>query len=129
MKAFGDAVGDTRIVALGEASHGTREFAQMKHRLLEFLVREKGFTVIAFEVDWPYCLAVDRYIKSGEGNLPRDLLPAFDEVRDMVEWMRAFTLSRATVAPNRFVNPFPHNTSPPPASALRQIARVPSTKI
>ena len=95
MKAFGDAVGDARIVALGEASHGTREFAQMKHRLLEFLVREKGFTVIAFEVDWPYCLAVDRYIKSGEGNLPRDLLPAFDEVRDMVEWMRAYNRDAA----------------------------------
>jgi hypothetical protein len=31
LAAFGKAVGDARIVALGEATHGTREFFQMKH--------------------------------------------------------------------------------------------------
>jgi hypothetical protein len=63
LKAFGDAVGDARIVALGEATHGTREFFQMKHRLLEYLVREKGFTVLAREQNWPDALALDRYIE------------------------------------------------------------------
>ena len=38
-------IGDARIVALGEATHGTREFFQLKHRLLEFLVTKMGFTV------------------------------------------------------------------------------------
>src|SRR5512143_437572 len=32
-------VGDARIVALGEATHGTHEFFQMKHRMLQFLVQ------------------------------------------------------------------------------------------
>ena len=35
-------IGDARIVALGEATHGTREFFQLKHRLLEFLATEMG---------------------------------------------------------------------------------------
>ncbi len=90
LRAFGDAVGDARVVALGEATHGTREFYQIKHRLLEYLVREKGFTVLALEVNWPDSLAVDQYIKTGEGDLPRILAPGFDEVREMVEWMRSY---------------------------------------
>jgi hypothetical protein len=44
LAAFGAAVGDARIVALGEAAHGTREFAQVKQRLVEYLVAQKGFT-------------------------------------------------------------------------------------
>jgi erythromycin esterase len=38
LEAFGKAVGEARIVSLGEATHGTREIFQMKHRLLEYLV-------------------------------------------------------------------------------------------
>jgi len=96
LAAFGKAVGDARIVALGEASHGTREFSQMKHRLLECLVKEKGFTVFAIEANWPETLAVDRYIKTGEGDVRSAILKTHfphlytEELRDMIEWMRAF---------------------------------------
>jgi erythromycin esterase len=97
---FGRAVGDARIVALGEASHGTREFFQLKHRLLEYLVKEKGFTVFAIEANWPESLAVDRYIKTGEGD-PRAALSGMyfwtwntQEVFEMIEWMRAWNKAR-----------------------------------
>jgi erythromycin esterase len=96
LAAFGKAVGEARIVSLGEATHGTREFFQMKHRLLEYLVREKSFTVFAIEANWPESLAVDRYIKTGEGD-PKAALSGMyfwtwntTEVLDMIEWMRAF---------------------------------------
>ena len=46
-------VGDARIVALGEATHGTREFFQLKHRLLEFLVSEMDFNIFAIEASLP----------------------------------------------------------------------------
>lgn len=36
-------IGNARIVALGQASHGTHEFQEMNARLLEFLVEEMGF--------------------------------------------------------------------------------------
>ena len=51
LAAFGAAVGDARVVALGEAAHGTREFAQWKRRLVEYLVAQKGFTVVASAQD------------------------------------------------------------------------------
>jgi len=43
---------DVQIVGLGEATHGTKEFFQMKHRMLEFLVKEMGFTVLALEFNY-----------------------------------------------------------------------------
>ena len=46
LSAFGAAVGDARVVALGEAAHGSREFQQLKQGLLEYLVKEKGFTIL-----------------------------------------------------------------------------------
>jgi len=89
-------VGDARIVALGEASHGTREFFQMKHRLLEYLVNKKGFTVFAIEANWPESEVADRYIKTGEGD-PTKALDAMyfwtwhtKEVADMIQWMRDY---------------------------------------
>jgi erythromycin esterase len=96
LEAFGKAVGDARLVALGEATHGTREIFQMKHRLLEYLVREKGFTVFAIEANWPESEAADRYIKTGEGD-PKAALSAMgfwtwqtEEVLAMLTWMREF---------------------------------------
>lgn len=96
LEAFGSAIGDARIVSLGEATHGTREIFQMKHRLLEYLVQEKGFTVFAIEANWPESQTADRYIKTGEGD-PRAALARMyfwtwytEEVLAMLEWMRAF---------------------------------------
>jgi erythromycin esterase len=47
MSPLRSVVGEARIVAMGEATHGSREFFQMKHRMLEFLAEKMGFTVFA----------------------------------------------------------------------------------
>ena len=44
---FGAALGDARIVVLGEAAHGVREFLQWKQRIVEYLVEKHGFTAVA----------------------------------------------------------------------------------
>ncbi len=46
---LGKIVGDARIVSLGEPTHGNREVFQLKHRLIEYLVTEKGFHIFALE--------------------------------------------------------------------------------
>src|SRR5215469_6257286 len=46
-------IGDARIVGLGEATHGTREFFQLKHRMLELLATEMGFTIFSIEANMP----------------------------------------------------------------------------
>ncbi len=89
-----EVVGSTRVVALGEATHGTREFFQLKHRLLEYLVSELGFTVFAIEANWPESEAVDEYVRTGKGDPAQALAGLYfwtwdtEEVLDLIRWMR-----------------------------------------
>lgn len=103
---FGDleplkpVIGGARIVALGEATHGTREFFQLKHRLLEFLVSEMGFTTFAIEANWPESQAVNDYVLYGRGD-PAKVLAGLQfwtwdtqEVLDLIVWMRQYNARR-----------------------------------
>lgn len=89
-------VDDKRLVMAGEAAPGVHEFFAMKHRLFEFLVREKGFTVLALPVPYQAGLAVDRYIAGGPGD-PADALRPLgywawntDEFLALIRWMRDY---------------------------------------
>ena len=59
-----DLVGDSQIVLLGEASHGTHEYYTWRANITKKLIREKGFRFIAVEGDWPDCYQLNRYIKN-----------------------------------------------------------------
>jgi len=97
-----DRIGDARLVLLGEASHGTAEFYQMRARITRALIEQKGFTVVALESDWPDAARVNRYI----GQLPpaRTRAAAFArfptwmwrnaEFGSFVEWLRAWNGER-----------------------------------
>ena len=58
-----DRIGDSRIVMLGEASHGTHEYYTWRTYITKRLIEEKGFNFIAVEGDWPDCYRLNRYIK------------------------------------------------------------------
>lgn len=49
LKPFADAIGNARIVALGEQTHGGREEYLLKTRLLKFLHEKMGFDVLLLE--------------------------------------------------------------------------------
>ena len=90
-----EVVGDARIVALGENTHGTRDFFEMKARILRFLVEEMDFDTFAIEATWPEARRLDRYVRTGEGD-PRELLSGLyfwtwntESVLEMIEWMRS----------------------------------------
>ena len=53
MEPLRKVVGNARIVSLGEATHGSREFFQLKHRMLEFLATQMGFTIFSIEANMP----------------------------------------------------------------------------
>ena len=59
-----DDIGDARFVLLGEASHGTHEFYQVRAELTKHLIQERGFNAIAIEGDWPDAHQVHRYVNS-----------------------------------------------------------------
>jgi erythromycin esterase-like protein len=61
-----DLIGDSRLVLIGEASHGTHEFYRTRAQITKRLIQEKGFTAVAAEADWPDAHRVNRYV-SGRG--------------------------------------------------------------
>ena len=74
-----ERIGDARIVAIGEASHGTHEYYAWRAALTRRLVEERGFGFVAVEGDWPDCYRVNRSVqlRPGADGDPRDALDAF----------------------------------------------------
>ena len=60
-----ERVGEARVVALGEATHGTHEMYAVRRELTRRLVEEKGFSTIIVEADWPDAYRVNRYVRGG----------------------------------------------------------------
>lgn len=58
-----ERIGDSRVVLLGEATHGTSEFYRMRARITRELVLRRGFRMVAVEADWPDAKVVDRYVR------------------------------------------------------------------
>lgn len=95
--------GSARVVGLGDGTHGTHEFYTVKHRLVDFLVREMSFDVLAFEAPFPTFNALDQYVQGGGGD-PRALLKRAaavgyvfwdsEEILAVIEWMRAYNAHR-----------------------------------
>ena len=59
-------IGDSRVVLLGEASHGSSEFYRMRERISRELIMHKGFNFIAIEGDWPDAAHIDHYVRHRE---------------------------------------------------------------
>ncbi len=91
-----ERIGSSRIVLLGEATHGTSEFYRMRERITRELIVKKGFRFIAIEADWPDAARVDHYVR--HFRFPPSEWTAFArfptwmwrnaEVRDFVSWLR-----------------------------------------
>lgn len=93
-----DALGKATLFGLGEATHGSREIFQMKHRLFRFLVERMGVTVLLMESSMPATIAMDEYVTQGKGDpVSAARNQGFwtwstEEVRDLLKWMRAYNL-------------------------------------
>lgn len=87
-------VGDTKVVALGEVTHGSSEIFKMKHRIIKYLAETCGFNTFAIEANMPEAYNVNDYIQHGKGDAVELLQGMYfwtwqtREVLDMVEWMR-----------------------------------------
>jgi erythromycin esterase len=125
LRPLAASVDDAAIVGLGEATHGSRECFELKHRLVRYLVEERGWRSFAIEANFSEALAVDDYVVRGEGD-PREALDGMyfwtintEEVLAMVEWMRGFNENRPVDDRVRFYG-FDLQFTQGPAEALRE---------
>lgn len=91
-----DFVGDARVVGLGEATHGNREVARARHRIVRYLVEELGFTHVLFEAPFGHAAELERFVRDGEGDADEALEHLvywpwrIEAVRDLLVWARGW---------------------------------------
>lgn len=97
-----DAIGDARVVAIGESAHYNRESYQLRHRLLRYLVERHGFGAYALEHGFTEGWPTDIWVRGGAaasqlGRLMGDgmtsLMLLWKEMRAHLEWMRRHNLT------------------------------------
>lgn len=116
------------VLGLGEATHGTREFFRLKHRLIRFLATEHDVRLIGLEANLSATLAINEYVLGGEGD-PASALDAVrywtwdvESMRSLVEWLREFNRERSPGEKVRF-HGFDVNFTRAPARRLRAYLR------
>lgn len=72
-----DKISKSRIVMLGEATHGTEEFYNIRRHISERLIQEHGYNFIAVEGDWPDCQKLNEYIISDKGDSAEKIMKQF----------------------------------------------------
>ena len=80
-----DLIGEARVVLLGEASHGTHDFYHHRAQITERLIKEKGFTAVAVEADWPDAYRVNRYVRDASDDA--FAVEALSDFRRFPTWM------------------------------------------
>ncbi|WP_185290639.1 erythromycin esterase family protein [Chryseobacterium lactis] len=89
-------IGNSAIVGLGEATHGSSEVYQMKYRISEYLIAHKNFNVFSLEANMPESFLMNQYIQEGKG-APKDILKGMyfwlwqtEETLSFVEWLKKY---------------------------------------
>jgi len=87
------------VVGMGEATHNTREFYQLRHRVWEFLVAQCGFNLLLVEANFAETLAINQYVLGATGDAAHALTSLrlwfwdCEEVLELIEWMRRWNAS------------------------------------
>ena len=96
----------SKLVLLGESTHGTAEFYHWRGEISKRLIAEKGFNFIVVEGDWASIYKLNLYVKgiSEEFDTAREILETFNrwpewmwgnmEVERLAEWLKDFNTER-----------------------------------
>lgn len=94
-----DRLSGATVVGLGEATHGTREFFALRHRLTRFLVAECGFRAVGIEAEAGAVAPLGEYVVTGDGDPAEalgDLRPWWrtEGMLSFLRWLRGFNEDR-----------------------------------
>ena len=97
-----EILGKSRIIGIGEATHGDHQDQQFKADLIKQLVRMGKVQVLAIEANRDAGYGFDRYVRFGEGDLAEVVRNGSffaiwkgDEFAGLMLWLRAWNLQSA----------------------------------
>ena len=99
---------NARIIALGEATHGNKEFQELKLDVFKVMVEKYGVHAFVLEADAGACETANRYIHGGEGTAETAAAALVftiyrtDQMAELLSWMRAYNEDAAPGQDLRF---------------------------
>ncbi len=98
-----ERIGDARIVLIGEATHGTSEFYQLRELITRELIKKKGFNIVSLEADWPDVAHLDRFVRDTNVSPPDEepfiKFPTWmwnnGEVLRFVKWLKDYNENKS----------------------------------
>jgi erythromycin esterase len=96
---------ETKVVFLGEATHGTSEFYAWRDSISRRLISEQGYNFILVEGDWASLFLLNRYVKGvSDFSSAKEVVRQFnrwpswmwrnEEVVALAEWLKDFNQHR-----------------------------------
>ncbi|KPE49899.1 erythromycin esterase family protein [Chryseobacterium indologenes] len=96
LKIFDNLIGTSKIVALGEVSHGSSEIYKMKDRLVRYLIPNNNFSIFSLEASMPESYMMNEFTMNGEGD-PKVFLEGMkfwiwqtEEMLSIVNWIKKY---------------------------------------
>lgn len=100
LRFLDEYIKDKYIIGLGEATHGTKEFQDVRTRIISYLVENLGFRAIVLEESFGYCLRLNSYILNGGGTVEEAVNEGLcfpwvfktEETLELVKWLREYNI-------------------------------------
>ncbi|MEV4627116.1 erythromycin esterase family protein [Micromonospora sp. NPDC049523] len=99
----------TRLLGLGEPTHGVEAFLELRNELFRHLVEHEGYRSITIESDCLAALVADAYVGDGTGTLDDAMSRGFSHGfgassgnRELLRWMRVYNKQRPPYERLRF---------------------------
>lgn len=89
-KEFGELLANNKILALGEETHGIKEFGAFRAILIKHLVSELNYKNIILEADFSGMVDLNDYIVYGKGQLYQALMKIGTQVFHTQEYLELF---------------------------------------
>jgi erythromycin esterase len=90
------------VIGLGEATHGTKEFFELKSKLFKYLVEKHDVKLFGIEANFAACYDINKYVLTGEGKAKEALSKngywvwQSQEVLDLIEWMKDYNIGKTS---------------------------------
>jgi len=95
LRGLATIVKDKKIIGLGDATHGTKEFFVLKHKIIEYLIKNENCTAVLLELPLDCGVKINNYVKTGDGDIVELLGDAWwwhrtEDIKNFLVWLKDY---------------------------------------